>query len=305
MAQFENVPLEGEYNCWTRGFDLSELLLTVCETGKTGLLHFTNSEAEKTLFIREGEVIFARSSSMDDRLGEYLLREGKLTLKNLVELGILVRPGKRFGALLLEQGLLESGELVHAVMGHVRAIVLSLFHWTEAWYGFNEQPLPSKEAITLNMPIARLIVDGVGQIDSWRRISQGVGNLDSVYQRVTGNEGLFRKLDLDTSILEILAILARPKKLEEICGCSQLSDIDVCRFIWVFRVLKWIELVEGEPYDQATGEAEPVSPAAGNPVEPVQPPTGEESSGESRELLSTEDQDMEGLGFILDGQDSD
>ena len=248
------IPLEGEFNCWSCGFDLPDLLLAVCRTGKTGLFRFLSSEAEKTLFLREGEIIFAKSTSQDDRLGEYLLREGKISLQDLSKCIHLIKPGKRLGAILVEKGLLGPKELVQAVIGQIRAIVLSLFRWTEASYGFNETELPSKETITLDMPTAQLILDGVKLIESWRRITQGLGEMSSVYRRVSGNEEVLRGLDVDKATLEVLASISRPKSVTETCVESELGDLEVCRMMWVFRCFGWIEQLdwaESRPEGQA------------------------------------------------------
>ncbi len=247
MPGQEMISLKGEFNCWNGGFDLPDLLLAVCNTGHTGLLRFECAEGEKTLFLRRGEVVFASSSSADDRLGEYLLRIGKITLRDLSQHTHLVQPGKRLGTLLVEGGVLDPKGLVHAVIGQVRAIVLSLFRWTEALYGFDKKDLPRKETITLDMPAARLIMDGLQRIDSWRRVSQGVGEIDSVYRRVGGNEKTLRKLNLDTPTLEVLAILDQARNVAEICDSSPLPDLDVCRYLWAFRCLGWIELADGMP----------------------------------------------------------
>jgi len=275
MNRREDIPLEGELNCWTRGFDLPDILLVIRDTGKTGLLRFENSEAEKTLFVRGGEIIFAKSSSVDDRLGEYLLQEGKLSLPDLSKLAHLVKPGKRLGTVLVENELLDPKELVQAIIGQVRSIILSLFKWTEARYDFKVQDFPSKETITLDMPTARLILDGVKLVDSWRRIAQGVGAMSSVYTRVEGNEDTLRVLDLDTTTLEVLATLAKPMSVEAISTISVLPDIEVCRLLWVFRCLGWVEQVEER-------EVESVAPV------PATEPAVEASSGKETQATPVE-----------------
>jgi hypothetical protein len=287
MDRRENVPLEGELNCWARGFDMPDVLLKVCETGKTGLLRFASAEAEKTLFIREGEIIFAKSSSLDDRLGEYLLLRGQISISDLARLATEVRPGRRLGTVLVENNILEAKDLVQAVIGQVRAIILSLFRWTEAWYGFNEQELPN-EAITLNMPTVRLIIDGIQLIDSWRRIAQGVGDLSSVYKKVPGNEDSLRSLNLDAPILEVLAILSQPHSVESVCATSRLPDLDVCRHLWVFRCLGWIEQTDGaEDAASTTADApelersEEDSEGESSPVKEESVEVGEESQTEA------------------------
>ena len=240
------IPLQGEFESSTADHDLPDILLAVCETKGTGLLTFSNPEAEKTLFLRDGSFIFAKSSALDDRLGEYMLRSGRVGLKDLEAVGKLVKPGKRLGALLVESGVLDPKELVRSVVGQVRSIILSLFKWTKAHYEFVAQDLPSKETITLDMPTPQLIVDGIREIDSWWRISRGIGDLDSTYQAVSGAEGSLRSIELETPALELLAMLSRPKRVTEACTDSSLKELDVCKLLWAFRSLGWVETVEDD-----------------------------------------------------------
>lgn len=268
MSRRANIPLEGEFNCWTRDFDLPDLIFAVCEAGETGLLRFVNVEAEKTLFIRDERVIFATSSSTDDRLGEYLLRMGKVRLKVLTEIGREVRPGKRLGGLLVERGVLEPKELVDAVVGHVRAMIVSLFRWTDGWYGFTPQELPTKETITLDIPTADLILAGVRQIDSWRRILKGVGELETCYRAVPGRETVVRSMEVDARGVEILAALRAPLTVEVVCARSELHDFEVSRLLWVYRSVGLIEKVEAASIATAPGPAAAIASSSqvGAPV---------------------------------------
>ncbi len=287
MPICKKTPLEGELDSAHADFDIPDILLSVCATGGTGLLTFSTTEAEKTLFVREGSYIFAKSSSMDDRLGEYLLRSQRVTLSDLAPLTKMVKPGKRLGALLVESGALDPKGLVKSVIGQVRSIVLSLFSWTKAEYRFAEQELPSKETITLNMPTSQLIVDGIQGIDSWWRIERGIGELDSFYRAVSGSEEALRSVELDTPALELLAMLSKAKRIGDVCTDSSLSEKDVCKLLWAFRSLGWVESVEddgtalldnwqveeGSPPAEALAQPEPAAaePAVAEPVvaEPV------------------------------------
>ena len=184
MPPSEQIPFEGVLNCWNDEHDLPDLLLAISRAGKTGRLHFSNPEGDKTVFIKDGRIIFAESSSADDGLGQFLLRTGQFSLMDYTRVFKLVEPGKRLGALLVEEGVLDPKELVPAVVGQVRAVILGLFRRTETWYRFKEEEPSRKETITLDMPVAQLIVDGVQNVESWRRVSKGIGSLESVYRLV-------------------------------------------------------------------------------------------------------------------------
>ncbi len=265
------IPLEGVLNCWTDPYDLPDLLLAISRSGKTGRLSFSNPEGDKTIYIKDGKIVFAESSSDDDGLGPYLLRNGQISLEDYSRVSKLVSPGKRLGALLVAEEVLEPKELVPAVVGQVRAIILGLFRRTESWYGFKEEELSRKESITLDMPVAELVLDGVQSVDSWRRVAKGVGDLDSVYRVAGATEVEWSRLALESGPTELLAMLNEPMRIADVCAQATMDDFDACRYLWAFKSLEWIE--PGEISVDAAAElaerAEMASPLLMDPVAPV------------------------------------
>ncbi len=166
MSPHPDIPLSGSFNCWAQAFDLPDLLLRICGLKQTGELRFMSSEAEKTVVLHDGAMVFAKSSSADDRLGPHLLKAKKIRFEHMTELSRFVTPERRFGAVLVDNGVLTPHDLVQGVIGQVRSIVLSLFQWTEAAYIFEEKEL-AKETIELSIPLPKLIVDGVRDVYSW------------------------------------------------------------------------------------------------------------------------------------------
>lgn len=239
MSQKDDIPLSGMLNAWKLGIEFPNILLAVCRTGKTGVLRFHGASAEKSLVIKEGRILFARSSATDDRLGPYLLHAGKIRFNHLIEMSRYISPTKRFGTVLVENGVLKGEELAEGVIGQVRAIVMSLFQWSEGEYSFGEQEL-DKETITLRMPTAKLVVDGVRQVKSWHRVTGGIGSLDAVYQTTERGGQASDHRDLTPAVMELLSDLRGPKTIAEACAGSDLTDFEVCQVLWAFSCLDWI-----------------------------------------------------------------
>lgn len=251
MPASGRIPFEGVLNCWNDEHDLPDLLLAISRSGKTGSLSFSNPEGDKTVFIKDGRIIFAESSSEDDGLGQYLLLTGRVSLVDYTRVSKLVRPAKRLGALLVERGILEPKDLVPAVKGQVRAILLGLFRRTETWYRFNEKS-PRKESITLDLPVDQLVLEGVRYVESWRRVSKGVGDLDSVYRANPDLRARWSQLRLPESVRELLTMLQTERSLAQICTDATLADFDACRYLWAFRCLEWIQLADLDSTDAKT-----------------------------------------------------
>lgn len=240
MSLSKNIPLEGKLDGWVGGFDVPELVLALSSAAKTGRLEVSTADVDRKVFFDDGRIVFASSSSPDDRLGAYLLLRNELGLSDLRRLSPSVRPGLRLGSLLVEQGILPAEALPDAVLGQIREIVLDVFRWPRASYRFIEGAPEVNEAITLEVPPARWILDGIEGVASWLRVARGLGPLDARFESVDGHEESLRTLDLDTGSLELLAMLRYPRSLEEICASSELPDIVICRRLWAFRLLGWV-----------------------------------------------------------------
>ena len=240
MSISKTIPLEGTLDSWTGGFDVPELLLAISRPGKTGRLEVSSAGVDRKVFFDEGRIVFASSSSPDDRLGAYLLLRNELGLADLRRLSPSVRPGLRLGSLLVDEGILSAESLPGAVLGQVRGIVLDVFRFSRASYRFVEEASSANEALTLEVPPARWILDGIEAVRSWLRVARGVGPLDVLFESIDGHEESLRNIDLDTGSLELLAMLRRPRSLEEICASSELPDIAICRRLWAFRLLGWV-----------------------------------------------------------------
>jgi hypothetical protein len=144
---------------------LPELLHELEEHEATGILSLTSGGAKKALYLKAGRVVFATSNLPTDRLGEVLLREGRITREqNEASLRALSQ-GRRQGRALVESGALSPQELWSAVQSQVSAIVFSVFDWGEGQFHFEESVLPEKERITVDLDVTRLVLEGLRRSD--------------------------------------------------------------------------------------------------------------------------------------------
>jgi hypothetical protein len=203
----------------------------------TGLLVLTQQGVGRGITVQDGRMVFASSSSPDDRLGELLLRRGRITLRQFIDAGKAIVPGKRLGTILVEEGFLEAKELVKAVVEHTQEIIYGAFQWTEGHYRLQEGQFPP-EAITLNIRTPDLILEGIRRIDAWSRIDRGLGGLQARYTRSQEAEAvLAQAATLTAEKRSVVEHLESPQDVETICRGSGLGDFEVCRTLWAFRVM--------------------------------------------------------------------
>ena len=223
--------------------DLAEIVLGLYEKRWTGLLILSNGGVGKNLTIRDGRMVFASSSSADERLGELLLRRGRITLRQYADAGAALAPGKRLGAVLVEQRVLAAKDLIKAVVDQVQEIIYAAFQWTEGQYRLQEAAT-SSESITLNISTPDIILEGIRRIEAWSRIQRAVGGPEASYERAPNYEDVLRAMTLSFEKLSLLTTLHGTRTVEALCQESSLPDFEVCRTLWAFHVIGVVRRVD-------------------------------------------------------------
>ena len=181
-------------------------------SSSTGILTLVSGGARKALYLNEGRVVFASSNLPNDRLGELLIREGKITVEEYEASIRALSKGKRQGKVLVEMGALTPKDLWEGVQLQVREIVYSIFPWEEGTFHFEESSLPEKERITVDLDIVDLILVGLRRVPSTGRIQSHYPEPNLVLETMSGAGGpalepyehhVRELIDGERSVLEI------------------------------------------------------------------------------------------------------
>ena len=226
--------------------DFPSLARSLGEERWTGVLTLTHAGVGRSVTLQDGRMVFASSSSPDDRMGPLLLRRGRVTLRQLAAAADRVGPGKRLGAVLVEEGVLTPRDLIAAVVEHTQEILYGCFQWTEGHYRLEAGPPPA-EAITLRISTPDVIVEGIRRIESWTRINAAVGGPDAVYDRAAGYEQTLAAMRLAPEKAALLRAMDARATVDALCATAPaLGDFEVCRALWAFRVIGLARRVDAE-----------------------------------------------------------
>jgi hypothetical protein len=199
----------------------------------------------KSIYIHEGQIIFASSTNLDDRLGESLLKNGRVALKPLLEASKMVRAGKRLGSVLCDMNVLSPEDLVDGVRHQVRDIILSLFKASKGDYEIALKEVDTHEMILLNMSTEDIIFDGVKSIDKWHRIHKGIGPLNGKLIPTEEASKIILNLTLDPDEQHLFSLCQKGQfTVEEICTMSYMSDFETCRHLWAYMMVGILEATE-------------------------------------------------------------
>src|SRR5205814_4234817 len=104
----------------------------------SGKIVVRNAHLERTIHWKDGEIIFANSNSPEHSLGQFLLRNGKITAAQYEESKRRVTAATRHGKLLVQMGAISPKELWWGVKNQALEILYSVFSWKDGTCDFSE-----------------------------------------------------------------------------------------------------------------------------------------------------------------------
>src|SRR5712691_9421306 len=117
---------------------LPDVLGFVSMVRGTGKLIMRNEKLERTMIWKDGEIVFAQSNSPEHSLGQFLLRNGKITQEQYEESRQKITPTMRHGKVLVQMGAISPKDLWWGVKNQALEIIYSMFHWDSGRFSFFE-----------------------------------------------------------------------------------------------------------------------------------------------------------------------
>jgi curved DNA-binding protein CbpA len=202
---------------------------------------FTRGAEVKKVYFKDGDVVFAASNLDEDRLGEFLLRTGKITREQFdASSETVIRTKRKLGAVLFEMGALTAHDLVAQVKLQVKHIILSLFSRPFGRLQFTKGPLPVSEIIPLNMSTGDLILEGVRGFEG-TDLPKALPPDNTVLRTATNPSHLFQSAHLDRAQQEVFALVNGRASIRDLCSRSGLGDDEALKAIYALLALRMVD----------------------------------------------------------------
>jgi hypothetical protein len=198
----------------------------------TGILTLVSGGARKAVYLRDGRVVFASSNLPNDRLGEILIREGKITVEEYEASIKAISRGKRQGRVLVEMGALSPKDLWEGVQFQIQEIVYSIFPWEEGHFHFEESSLPEKERISVDVDIRDLIIAGIRRVTATGRVQARYPAGDLVLERPP--EEVSRNLEPYEN--HVYGLVDGERSTYDICRESEIGDPETLKVLYALLV---------------------------------------------------------------------
>ncbi len=226
---------------------LADILIGIQRSGCTGVLGITNGSAVKKVFIKNGDIVFATSNRKDERLGEILVKKGRITLTEYYNAStLMVKSGQKMGKVLVELNLLKPKELFQALNEQIEEIIMSLFDINEGTFEFKEEQLAAEELVTLKISTANIIYQGMKRIDNFIYIKEMCPPDNAMLGLSQNPLNIFQSLSLSPADKDILYAVSRKATLKKILSISSLKDFETLKTVSALLSIRFINILREE-----------------------------------------------------------
>jgi len=193
---------------------------------KTGVLKLMRAAETRSLHWEQGEIVFARSNSVRDSLGNFLVRKGIISPEQNAVSASKIDETTRHGKVLVRMGFITADQLLWAVKQQVLEIVYSLFHWRSGLFEFTEGVTDAKEKITLSMSTTKVIMEGIHRLDEWAKIRTVFVDDSVVLEPALAPDQIGARPDLGSEENKLLALVDASRSLAEIASLARQGEFE-------------------------------------------------------------------------------
>jgi tetratricopeptide (TPR) repeat protein len=150
---------------------------------RTGCLALADRHNFGTIYFDEGHIVYAAIVNRRDRLGDILVKSGRIT-QDTLQHAISRQEGDRehkLGEILVEIGALRRDELEGYMRLQIEEAVYYLFTWTSGTFNFEAGVRPEQEDFLVRINPEFLLLEGARRVDEWSLIEKKIPSFDLIF----------------------------------------------------------------------------------------------------------------------------
>ncbi len=210
----------------------------------TGVLQLANEKKRKWIQLRDGYPRAVRSNLINECLGNFLVRDGKISQAAFAESRRRTKPGRLQGEILIAMEILSEEEIAAGLRAQADEKLFEAFSWQSGTYRFDRgADLERANSLGVERSPANLILRGVRERFPLELIEDYISShADCFLAPAESPFYQFQEVDLDPEHEELLASLDGTRRLAEFLK----ADADLKRTLYAMLAFGLLELRGGE-----------------------------------------------------------
>lgn len=203
---------------------------------KTGVLTIRSDRLndEAIVHFTKGAIVFAVRRRSTRRLGQLLIRAGRLTQRELDRALEIQRtdPTRRLAEILLEMGSIGEEELERQLRFQMEETIYEIMAWGEGHFRFEERGEVAEQRLLARVRVESLLMEGARRIDEWTRLESKVPSQESVPALAPLSERDTTPLELKPDEWEVLAEVDAERDVRQLAADLGRSEFEVAKIIY-------------------------------------------------------------------------
>jgi len=210
----------------------------------TGVLHLTNEKKRKWIQLRDGYPCAVRSNLINECLGNFLVRDGKISQAAFAESRRRTKPGRLQGEILIAMEILSEEEITAALRAQADEKLFEIFSWKSGRYRYERGgDLERANSLGVERSPANLILRGVRERFSIKLVEDYLcSHADCFLAPAESPFYQFQEVDLDSNHEELLASIDGTRRLAEFLSAAP----DLKRTLYAMLAFGLLELRGGD-----------------------------------------------------------
>lgn len=200
---------------------------------RTGCLAVNDRQNLGHIYFDEGKVAYASIVNRRDRLGDLLIRSGRITseqLRDAIDRQSADRE-QRLGEILLGLGALTRQELDDYMRLQIEEAVYYLFTWTSGTFNFEAGVRPDVQDFVVRINPEWLLLEGARRVDEWSLIEKKIPSFDLIF---TVDQARVEAAEAPLSEVEqqMIPLLDGTRDVQQLVDATGLNEFSVGQAIY-------------------------------------------------------------------------
>ncbi|HET7040572.1 MAG TPA: DUF4388 domain-containing protein, partial [Gemmatimonadales bacterium] len=162
---------------------LPDVLQLLALGRKTGCLAVADKQNFGYIYFDEGRINYASIVNRRDRLGDILVKNGKISEAQLDQAIAMQEEfrDQKLGEILVNIGAIQRPELEEYMRVQIEEAVYFLFTWTSGTFNFEAGVKPERQDFLVKINPESLLLEGARRVDEWSLIEKKIPSFDLIF----------------------------------------------------------------------------------------------------------------------------
>ncbi|MDO9067093.1 MAG: DUF4388 domain-containing protein, partial [Deltaproteobacteria bacterium] len=214
---------------------LMDLFQLLAMSRKSGVLTLDSAHDVGQVFFSNGNIIRATLQQSHERIGQIMLKAGKVTtpqLERILKDQSESKERKRFGALASDNGFVTKPAVKEALKTQVEEVVFAIMGWQDGYFRFEEMDLSADSDTDLLLVTENVMMEVSRRLDEWSKIHSKLPDLDLVLSLSPGSELASGRLDLKPEEWLIMATIDGKRTARQVIETVGGREFETAKVIY-------------------------------------------------------------------------